>query len=514
LAAKNYTLTLRSFTAGSSGFQDTLGSPLDGNNSGIPGSNFKITFSVNSPPVAVGLPDFARGPSNTDALFLPTTIGNGGLFNLSYTNPAASPNTGTATITFSTTLATLQSNIQTALNNLPQVSTSAVVPNTVVVVLNDNASGANVLVTFQNGLVTATNQLLASATAGVSIGLANINVANSIPGNGIPVALSNAQGVTSGSFTLQYNPALLTITGAVSKIAGASFTINNTINNATSATAVLSLSSPVSISAIAGPLTIGSLLASVPFSVTATYGAKQVLHFSSVSLNGTAGPIAVTNQDAVEIAAYFGDVSASGGPFNINDAAAIALAASQIPNTLAQTIPGFEAFPNLDPVIVGDVALQGFVNSTDASVINQQLVAARPAIPFAPSGLTFTQGGPSVVVASGQPIGVVGQASGVSSPRSEVRGERLSGSSVATAIPFVVTGFSRSVVPTAAVATQAASTLVAQSESSPQLAFGGDLNPIPDSSDETLLPRADYASLPDFDDPADLEGQFKRKAKS
>ena len=69
LAAGNYTVTLRSFSAGSSGFQDALGGSLDGTNSGIPGANFQITFAVSTPPVAVGIPDFARGPSNTDAIF-------------------------------------------------------------------------------------------------------------------------------------------------------------------------------------------------------------------------------------------------------------------------------------------------------------------------------------------------------------------------------------------------------------------------------------------------------------
>src|SRR5207249_1061427 len=153
------------------------------------------------------------------------------------------------------------------------------------------------------------NQLLASTTPGVSITLATINAANNIPGNGIPIALSSGLNVTSGSFTLQYNPGLLNITGAVSKIAGATFTVNTTVNSATSATAVLSLSSPSSIMSSAAAITVGSLLATVPLSATASYGAKQLLHFSSEQLNGTTGPIAVTNQDGVQVVAYLGDVA-------------------------------------------------------------------------------------------------------------------------------------------------------------------------------------------------------------
>jgi hypothetical protein len=394
LAAGNYTVTLRSLASGN-GFADMLGGALDGNNSGGAGSNFKVTFSVAAPPVAVGIPDFARGPANTDAVFLPSTIGNGNTFNLVYTNPNTS-STGTATVTFSSTPATLQSNIQAALDNLVQIGTSAGVHNAVAVVTNDVASGANVLITFQNALAASTGSVLSSTTVGVSTGLANIDVANNIAGNGIPVALSSGLNVTSGTFTLQYNPALLSINGAVSKIAGASFTVNTTINNATSATAVLSFSSATKISSTATPITIGSLLATVPMSATATYGAKALLHFSSEQLAGTAGSITVTNQDAVEVAAYFGNASDNGGPLSLNDVNAITTVAGLIPSTPQQTLPGFTAFQNIDPVIIGDVALQnlGFVNSTDASTINQELVSPKTSIPFVPIGLPVTPAGP------------------------------------------------------------------------------------------------------------------------
>jgi phospholipase/lecithinase/hemolysin len=420
LAAGNYTVTLRSLSAGN-GFADFLGAALDGNNSGSGGSNFKATFSVSPPPVAVGIPDFARGPSNTEAIFLPSTIGNGNTFNLSYSNPAASPTSGTATITFSGTVATLQSNIQNALSSLPQISTTAGVPNAVVVAINDVSSGANVQNTFQNALAAAINQLLSSTTAGVSIGLASINLANNVPGNGIPVALSSGLNVTSGSFTLEYNPALLSISGAVSKISGASFTLaSNTINNATSATAVLSLSSPTKISSTSAAITMGGLLATVPLSATASYGAKQLLHFSSEQLSGTAGPITVTGQDAVQVAAFFGDAIDAGGPLSLNDVNAISTVSALIPNVPAQTIPGFSAFANVDPVIIGDVALQGlgFVNATDASTINQELVSAKTAIPYAPIGLPVTPGSApnmmSVNNSSTQPSAGLATAGGIS----------------------------------------------------------------------------------------------------
>jgi hypothetical protein len=357
---------------------------------------------VSAAPVAVGIPDFARGPSNTDALFLPSTLTNGSTFNLTYTNPAAIPATGTATITFSTITATLARNIQAALTSgglakLVGVNPSAAnAPNSVVIVTNEVATGANVLITFQSALATATNHLLNSNTAGVSIALATINVANNVPGNGLPIALSSGLGVTSGSFTLQYNPSLLTISGVVSKVAGASFTLVS--NNTITGTAVLSLSSPSSLSSTATAFTMGSLLATVPLSATSTYGVGQLLHFSSEQLNGSAGPIAATNADGVQVAAYFGDVTDTGGPLSLNDSSAVFAAAGAVPNTATQTIPGFGAFPNLDPAIIGDVSLQGSVNSTDAGALLQQVGgSARITIPYAPIGLPVTPLGPLVV---------------------------------------------------------------------------------------------------------------------
>jgi hypothetical protein len=400
LAAGNYTLTLRSLSGGN-GFADSLGAALDGTDTGT-GANFRITFSVSALPVAVGIPDFARGPSNTDALFLPSTLTNGSTFALSYSNPAANPTTGTATITFSTTAATLQSNIQAALSRgglAAQIGLNASAtntPNSVVIVTNDTSTGANVLVTFQSALAQSTNQLLSSSTAGVSIGLATINVANNLPGSGIPIGLSSGLGVTSGSFTLQYNPSLLTISGTTAKAAGSSFTLlSNTINSATSATAVLSLSSPASLTSTAVPVIMGTLLATMPLSAIGTYGAKQLLHLSSEQLAGTAGPIAVTNADAVQVAAYLGDVTDLGGPLSLQDAGAIASVAGTVANTTAQTIPGFAAFPNLDPAIIGDVSLQGSVNSTDTGAMTQEVGGlARPTIPYAPIGLPVTPAGP------------------------------------------------------------------------------------------------------------------------
>jgi hypothetical protein len=229
----------------------------------------------------------------------------------------------------------------------------------------------------------------------VSASLANINAVNNLPTNGIPIALSSGLNVTSGSFTLQYNPSLLNITGVVSKIAGASLTFNQTLISATSATVTLSLSSPSRISSTSSAITIGSLLATVPLSAASFYGAKQLLHFSSEQLNSTAGVgIPVTNEDAVQVVAYLGDVTDSGPPFDLADVTAVSNVASGLASTITQTIPGFAAYPDLDPTIIGDVTLQGSVTFADITKLNQQLTTAQSAIPFAPIGLPITPIGP------------------------------------------------------------------------------------------------------------------------
>jgi hypothetical protein len=400
LSAGKYTVTLRSYSGSTNdGFQDSyLSGALDGEDQGNPGVNYVYTFSVSTPPVAVGIPDFARGPSNADLVVLPASIGNGNTFNLIYTNTnSGTPSTGTATITFSTSSATLQQNIQSALNALSQIGTTNNAGNAVVAIQNPTTmatAGANVLITFQNTsyFLTATSQLLSSTTSGVSISLAALNVPNNLVTEGIPLAISNADNVTSGTFTLQYDPTLLNITGGVSKVAGMTFTVtaDNTVG-----TAVISFSSPTNLSTSTTPtvMTLGSLLATVPFGATASYGEMQLLHFSSMQLMNTAGvSINVTNQDAVEVAAFFGDVTDTAVPFaSSNDLAQISAVAGLLASTINQTLPGFTAFPLLDPVIIGSVSqLGGTIGTSDVTAMQRELTNPQPAIAWLPNGLFVT----------------------------------------------------------------------------------------------------------------------------
>ena len=400
LAAGTYTVTLRSYSAGSSGFEDALGSPLDGTDSGGQ-RQLPDHLRRHAPPVAVGIPDFARGPSQHRCPVLAHDADQRQHLRPVVHQPAANPTTGTATVTFSTTAATLQSNIQNALTSGGLATQIGVVgpsgtPNSVVIVTNDVSTGANVLVTFQSALAQATSQLLTSTTPGVTSGLATHQRRQQHPRQRHPHRPEQRPGRDLGQLHAPVQPELADHhRGGVQNPRSQFHAFIDTINTPTSATAVLSLSSPSPISSAATAITLGSLLATVPLSATASYGTKQLLHFSSEQLSGTGGPIAVTNQDGVQVVAYFGDVTDTGGPFTLQDAADISTAAGGVPNTAAQTLPGFAAFANLDPVIIGDVSLQGSVNSTDAGAMIQQVGGtARITIPYAPIGLPVTPVGP------------------------------------------------------------------------------------------------------------------------
>ena len=103
-----------------------------------------------------------------------------------------------------------------------------------------------------------------------------------------------------------------------------------------------------------------------------------------------------------------GDVADTGGPLTLQDAVAVSATSGGVPNPLAETLPGFAAFPNLDPVIIGDVALQGGVNPTDAGAMFQQVAgSAKNTIPYAPIGLPIAPVGPDTtlsVLISNTPI--------------------------------------------------------------------------------------------------------------
>ena len=210
---------------------------------------------------------------------------------------------------------------------------------------------------------------------------ANVELPNAT-GTGIPITLANAIGVTSATFQLDYNPALLDITGALNGPSG-TFTL---VSTPSGGVANFSFQSAT---ALSGSLTLGQIVAQVPNSAAAVYKSKALLHLSNISLNG--GNSAVANDDGVQVDAYLGDVLGD-GTYSPLDASLIARVATDFDS-------GFAAFGLLDPAIIGDLTTDGFVNSTDVTLVNRWLAGfVQSQFPPIPTGLTITPTGPDPIL--------------------------------------------------------------------------------------------------------------------
>jgi hypothetical protein len=218
--------------------------------------------------------------------------------------------------------------------------------------------------------------LWAPATAngpGQALSAPGMNQANA----GYPIYLNDTTAqVTSVQVTLNYNPALLTVSGT----SGGDFTL---LASSTPGQALLQYSGPP---LAAGPQTpLGFLLATVPggtASKPTPYRAKDLLHFSNPSLNG--GSIAVATSDALHLVAYVGDADGNGS-YGSNDAVLITRVA-------LQSDSGFAAYPLVDPVIVGDTDGSGFIPADAALQVNEAGVGfptSNLATPTVPLGVVF-----------------------------------------------------------------------------------------------------------------------------
>jgi autotransporter-associated beta strand protein len=214
-------------------------------------------------------------------------------------------------------------------------------------------------------------------------------------GAGIPITLYSAAGVTDVTFTLSYNPALITVSGALTGNAtdpASSFTLVNspTIADATHATASFHFQDATPQS---GVVVLGDITAIVPATAAGDYKAKELLQLSAITINHGAVPGAVS-ANGVHVNAYFGDVTGNG----TIDALDVATAS----NVAQGKDTGLAAYPLLDPAIVGDVAADFSIDAGDSSTL-AAFVSRLPSaqIPAIPSGLTITPGGPDPTLSLG-----------------------------------------------------------------------------------------------------------------
>ena len=198
-------------------------------------------------------------------------------------------------------------------------------------------------------------------------------------GTGLPLTISDGTNVTSISLTLNYNPTLLTITGASLGTAAPSGSSVN-INTSNPGVALLTFTSPTALPS--GLDNFATLVASVPNA--APYASKEDIVLSNMSING--GSIAATDQDGVHVVGYLGDASGNGGYSGLD--------ASLIARVVANIDTGFAAFPLADPTIIGDVAARGSLTAADASFVAQYVAnIPQTRIPALPN-ITITKGGP------------------------------------------------------------------------------------------------------------------------
>lgn len=198
--------------------------------------------------------------------------------------------------------------------------------------------------------------------------------------NDLPITLSDGAGITSSQFTLAYNPALLNITGFVPGpgIPGASITLDTTT---TPGEARVTITAPLN----AGPVQLLRLLATVPD--TAPYGSKQLLDLQQGSFSFNGGLVPVVDDDAIHVAAYFGDATGNGQVTSSD--------AQRAQRVAVGLDSGFAAFQLADPRIVADINGDGRTNSTDATQILREAIGIdQTSIPNRPNLPSLTPGGP------------------------------------------------------------------------------------------------------------------------
>ncbi len=213
-----------------------------------------------------------------------------------------------------------------------------------------------------------------------------VNVPNTA--SGIPVSIANATNVTSATFSVQYNPTLLTIaaSGAVAPSSAAnsaglstvSYTIASVDANNSILTVTISAGSGNGLTAGSTPVALVDIAATVPY--TAPYLSKAELLVSGVSVNSSSA----TGVSGIDEDGYLGDVLGQKG-LNAQEALVVLQDSTGLGS-------GFDAYADLDPIIIGDPNSSGQLTAADALQILKasvgNTVAQIPAIPNLSSSIT------------------------------------------------------------------------------------------------------------------------------
>lgn len=190
---------------------------------------------------------------------------------------------------------------------------------------------------------------------------------------GLPIRISDGAGVLSVDLDIVYDPALFNIS-AIARGAGVPANWTVTANLSQPGRARVTASGVLALAAGMGDVL--RVTASVPAS--AAIGAAQIVRLENVRLNG--GLIAATADAALHKVAFLADVD---GNF-----AYTAFDAAFISRVVVGLDTGFDAFPIVDPVIVGNSSGTGSLSGLDAAYVAQKAVfLPRPEIPDLPPNL-------------------------------------------------------------------------------------------------------------------------------
>jgi hypothetical protein len=184
---------------------------------------------------------------------------------------------------------------------------------------------------------------------------------------GYPVYLNDSTGkVTSVTVTFNYNPTMLTVTGASnnSNLPGSSFTLDTVHSTPGHAVLVYADSGANAAALKGGSVPLGFINATVPNSSAATpiYKGKDLLTLTNIAVNG-GGITPVIGVGALHVVVFVGDADGNGS-YSSNDAVLIT-------RTALQSDSGFAAYPLVDPVIVADTDGSGFLPADAALQVNE-----------------------------------------------------------------------------------------------------------------------------------------------
>lgn len=174
--------------------------------------------------------------------------------------------------------------------------------------------------------------------------------------SGLPIQLSDADGVAQVTFTLVFDPEFLTVTGVDEDSLPTGWTAETVDLDFPGRATITLVGDPLTGDAI----TLVNLEAAVPGA--ATYGSGHIVDLRAIAVEDGAGESILTLGDAaVHQVAFLGDVS--------GNEAYTSLDASLVSRVAVGLDTGFDAFALLDPVVIGDTSGNGRVQGNDAAQI-------------------------------------------------------------------------------------------------------------------------------------------------